>query len=181
MNIGETLYVTDREDWRTWLKENHSKKKEIWLVYFNKASGKKRIDYGEAVEEALCFGWIDSTVKKISVDSFAQRFTPRKSKFVSEPNRLRVKKMISQGRMTPAGLEKVSHVLTPKHDELVIPKEIMKELKQDPVVWRNFQAFPEEYKKIRIDWIAASKDSFKTRLNYFIKMTRKNKRYGMIV
>lgn len=65
MKLGKTLYVTNRNDWRFWLEENHHKEKEIWLIYYRKSSGKPRISYNEAVEEALCFGWIDSTAKGI--------------------------------------------------------------------------------------------------------------------
>ena len=78
MDIGKTLYVTDRKQWRSWLAKNHTKAKEIWLIYYRKSSGKKRIPYNDAVEEALCYGWIDSIMKSIDEKSFAQRFSPRK-------------------------------------------------------------------------------------------------------
>lgn len=105
MEVGKTLYVKDRKTWRAWLEENHSKEKEIWLVYPKKHTGKARVPYDEAVEEALCFGWIDSTVKTIDKDSFAQRFSPRKSKSAwSQPNIERMKRLKRQGLMTPAGV-----------------------------------------------------------------------------
>ena len=74
------LYVANAKDWRAWLSKNYSKEKEIWLVYYKTGSGKPRIPYNEAVEEALCFGWIDSTVKKIDGERFAQRFSSRNRK-----------------------------------------------------------------------------------------------------
>ena len=74
MDIGETLYVVKRSDWRKWLRQHYKTKKEVWLVYYKKGSGQPRIEYNEAVEEALCFGWIDSIVRKIDEQRFAQRF-----------------------------------------------------------------------------------------------------------
>ena len=80
MDITKTLYIKTRSDWRNWLKKNYKTEKEIWLVFQNKSSGKTGITYEDAVEEALCFGWIDSIVKKIEKDSRVQRFTPRNPK-----------------------------------------------------------------------------------------------------
>src|SRR3989344_2059161 len=98
--MRETLYMTRRDDWRAWLEKNHKRKKEVWLVYYKKSSGKPRISYDDAVEEALCFGWIDSTVKKIDSESFAQRFTPRNPKSAySQPNKERLKKLVEKGKV----------------------------------------------------------------------------------
>lgn len=107
MKITETLYVHNRKDWRAWLKKNHAKKKEIWLIYYRKASGRKRIPYDDAVEEALCFGWTDSTAKRIDGERFAQRFTPRRpGSQWSELNKKRARRLIKNGRMTRAGIAK---------------------------------------------------------------------------
>ena len=80
MDISQTLHVTNREDWRAWLKKHYKTEKEIWLVYYKKATGKPRIEYNDAVEEALCFGWIDSKIHPIDDDFYMQVFTPRKPK-----------------------------------------------------------------------------------------------------
>jgi uncharacterized protein YdeI (YjbR/CyaY-like superfamily) len=77
MKIAKTLYVSNRRSWRAWLKRNYATRKEIWLIYYKKDSGKPRIPYEDAVEEALCFGWIDSTVKKFDAERYLQKFTPR--------------------------------------------------------------------------------------------------------
>ena len=77
MEIGKTLYVANRKGWREWLAKNHAKEKEIWLVYYRRETGQPRIPYNDAVEEALCYGWIDSTQKKLDGERFAQRFSPR--------------------------------------------------------------------------------------------------------
>ena len=104
MEIGETLYVTTREQFRQWLMKNHQKKKEIWLINYKKATRKPSIPYVEAVEEAICFGWIDSTEKSMDAERYATRFSPRKPKSNwTETNKERARRMIVEGKMTEAG------------------------------------------------------------------------------
>lgn len=132
MELGETLYVTDREAWREWLAEHHASEKEIWLIYYKQQAGKPRIPYNDAVEEALCFGWIDSTVKKIDEERNAQRFTPRRENSpASEMNKERVRRLIKAGKMTQAGLAKIKDDL---EAPLVIAGDILEALKQDESV-----------------------------------------------
>lgn len=105
MEIGETLYVTDREDFRKWLEANHKSKKEIWLIQYKKAAKMPSINYVEAVEEALCFGWIDSTEKSMDAERYATRFSPRRPKSNwTEMNKDRVRRLIAEGKVTEAGL-----------------------------------------------------------------------------
>lgn len=191
--ITKTLYVSHRSDWRAWLKKHHDSEKEIWLIYYKKHSGKPRIAYNDAVEEALCYGWIDSTAKKIDEEKFAQRFTPRKNtNNWSELNKERIRRLAKLGKIAPAGFAKVKNVL--KHEigksgklsinpRFVTPPDILEALKQDKKTWEHFNKFPESYKRIRIGWIEAARhrpEIFKQRLNYFLRMTAKNKRFGMI-
>ena len=187
MEIGKTLDVKNREQWRSWLAKNYDKEKEIWLIYYKKASGKERIPYNDVVEEALCFGWIDGIAKGIDEEKYAQRFSPRrKTSILSELNKTRIKKMIREGRMTEAGLKAVAHVFdkNKKEEKFVIKKDILAELKKNKNTWKNFQNFPENYKQIRIAWIEDVRnrrpEMFKPRLNYFTKMTSKNKKFGMM-
>jgi uncharacterized protein YdeI (YjbR/CyaY-like superfamily) len=196
MKITQTLYVTTRSQWRKWLEKNHAKKKEIWLIYYKKNSGKKRIPYVDAVKEALCFGWIDSTVKGMDDEKYAQRFSPRKKGSPISPLNLEhVRELLNEKKMTPAGMihltgnenttnEDAHLQLKKKHEKLVIPKDVERALKKDPEVWKNFQAFPENYKRVRIGWFNVPKETrgevWKTRLMYFIKMTKQNKRFGTI-
>jgi uncharacterized protein YdeI (YjbR/CyaY-like superfamily) len=193
MEITTTFYPKNRTAWRAWLKKHHATRREIWLMYYNKSSGKPRIPYNDAVEEALCFGWIDSIMKKIDAASFAQRFTPRKPKSVwSEMNKERVRRLIKEKKMTAAGLAAFNgsarrSVLktgtSVRAQKLVIPPFILKALKRDAITWKNFQKFPESYKRIRIGWIEGARHRpkiFRQRLNYFLKMTALNKRYGMV-
>ena len=105
MEIGETLLVTTPHEWREWLEQHHGDYKEIWLVYYKKTSGKTGISYEESVEEALCFGWIDGAIKGIDEETYAGRFTPRRSKSPwSDSNRERVTRLLRDGRMAQAGL-----------------------------------------------------------------------------
>lgn len=193
MEIGKTLYIKSRKEWRTWLSKNHKSEPEIWLIYYKKNSDKPRIPYNDAVEEALCYGWIDSTLKPIDEYCYTQRFSPRrKNSPLSEMNKERVRRLIKAKKMTKYGMEMIKHHVDEDSHEVVhkwelkkftLPDEILRELKADPVVWKNFQKFPESYKRIHIGWIDASRnrpDFFKTRLQYFIKMTAKNKKFGMV-
>lgn len=189
MEIKETYYAKNRKEWRAWLREHHDAKTEIWLVYYNKASGKPRIPYNDAVEEALCYGWIDSTLKKIDRDRFTQRFTPRKPKAVwSAMNLERARRLMELGRMTKAGLAKLpekfdSGAKGARNERVAIPHDIIRALKQRSGAWKNFLKFPGSYKRIRIGWITAARkrpEILRQRLRYFVKMTAQNKRYGMV-
>jgi uncharacterized protein YdeI (YjbR/CyaY-like superfamily) len=176
---GKTLYLVDRNAWRTWLSENYGKEKEIWLVFPKKASGKPRIPYNDAVEEALCFGWIDSRVNRIDENSYAQRFSPRnpKSKY-SQANKERLRELIHLGKVLPSVQATLGDIL---NEEFSVPNDILKEIKADKTAWENFQKFSPEYKRIRIAFIEGARNrpaEFKKRLRYFLEMTEKNKQFG---
>ena len=101
LDEAKLLHVTEREEWRDWLKKYHKSEKEVWLVFYKKHTGKPRISYNDSVEEALCFGWIDSTVRRIDEDRFAQRFSVRNPKTpYSQSNQERLRKLIEQGKVT---------------------------------------------------------------------------------
>lgn len=183
----KTLYVTNRKKWRSWLSKNHKKEKEVWLLYYKKAAGKPRIPYSDAVEEALCYGWIDGKLKGINENKFVQRFTPRlKTSNLSVLNEERIRKLIKQKKMTKAGLEAVAHAFDSKKTQkrVAIPPDILSALKANKEAWKNFQKFPDSYKRIRIAYITSqgkhSKESYQRALRYFIKMTAKNKKIGML-
>jgi uncharacterized protein YdeI (YjbR/CyaY-like superfamily) len=104
MSIREALHVTGREEWREWFKRNHASKREIWLIYYRQHTGRPRIPYDGAVEEASCFGWVGIIVRKIDDERFAQRFTPRTGKSrLSESSKKRAVKIVKMGGMTEAG------------------------------------------------------------------------------
>lgn len=188
MNLGKTLYAANRTDWRSWLVKNHAKEKEIWLIYYRKSSGKPGIPYNDAVEEALCYGWIDSILKRIDKEKFTQRFTPRKPKSnLSEMNKERIRRLIKKRRMTAAGLNAISgsfDKLKDKQEKLIIAQDILKAVKTNRQAWKNFQNFPEGYKRARIGFIESRRrhgnEIFQKSLQNFIKMTAKNKKFGMV-
>src|SRR5438105_15894095 len=114
MDIGETVTFRSRDAWRRWLARHYQDKREIWLVYYKKSSGKTGVSYDESVEEALAYGWIDGLTKSIDDESYAGRFTPRKPKSNwSASNISRVKKLIAEGRMGPAGLATLPPAIPP--------------------------------------------------------------------
>ncbi|HYU28472.1 MAG TPA: YdeI/OmpD-associated family protein [Gemmatimonadales bacterium] len=181
MKVGKTLYVKTRKEWRAWLARHHKTAREIWLIYYKKESGKPRIAYNDAVDEALCYGWIDSLLKPIDKMKYAQRYSPRKkTSRLSDMNRERVRRLIQSGRMTKAGLAAIEHT---GKGTAKLPADILDQLKRDPTTWKHFQRFPASYKRIRIGWIAAARarrEAFDQRLRYFLKMTKQNKRFGMV-
>ena len=189
MKVGKTLYAKDRKEWRAWLAKNHRAAPEIWLIYYKKHTGKPRVPYNHAVEEALCYGWIDSILKPIDADCWAQRYSPRKpTSRLSAMNLERVRRLIAAKRMTKAGLARIEHAFDQKKDTRQkatwkVPADIERRLKAEAAAWKHFQRFPASYKRIRIGWIDAARhrrEVFEQRLRYFMKMTAQNKRFGMV-
>ena len=179
MDISQTLHVTNRKDWRNWLKKNYKSEKDIWLVYYKKATGKPRIEYNDAVEEALCFGWIDSLIKKLDEDYTAQRFSPRKPKAkYSQANIERLRNLVAKKKVLKEVAETLGDVL---NEEFVIPPDILEAIKDNKEAWKNFQKFSDAYIRIRIAFIDGARkrpEEFKKRLRHFLEMTEKNKIFG---
>jgi uncharacterized protein YdeI (YjbR/CyaY-like superfamily) len=160
------LYVKTRYEWRQWLFKHHQIETEVWLVFFKKATGTPTIAYESAVEEALCFGWIDSIIKKLDDEKYARKFTPRKpNSRWSDLNKKRVKKMLGQGRMTKFGLAKVQQAkqdgLWNKPDRLSvafdIPEEFAHALKQNKKAQEFFDQLASTFQKQYIGWITLAK------------------------
>lgn len=180
MDVTKTFYAADRAEWRRWLMENHATAKEIWLLYPAKESGRPRVPYIEAVEEALCFGWIDGIQKQHPPDYRAQRFTPRRPKGNwTELNKERARRLIAAGLMTEAGLRTLPDLSA----EFQIAEDIRAALQADPHVWENFQQFPGIYVRIRVSYIESARkqpDEFQKRLEKFLDKTRQNQMFGGI-
>lgn len=191
MKNSNQLYFSDREKWRAWLEKNHDKEKEVWLVYYKKHTGKPQVSYDAAVEEALCFGWIDSTVKRIDDEKYMQRFTPRNSSSKwSRENILRVKKMIGQKRMTPAGLVKYKEILdhpgrivtiNTSVEDVKIPDDLLQALEHNPIVLQNFSNFSVAYKRLCLRWIddAKKEETRLKRIKEVVHLTAKGEKIGM--
>ena len=176
MNEISTKYFIDRKEWRKWLETNFETEDDIWLEYPLKKTGKKRILYNDAVEEALCFGWIDSTVKSLNEETTIQRFCKRrKNSSFSQPNIERLKWLFENNLIHDSIRNKVLEII---QQEIVYPKDIIIQLKADKTVWEYYQNFSAPYKRIRIAYINSARkrpDEFDKRLNNFIKKTKENK------
>ena len=190
MEETEELHMTDRSSWRSWLEKNHDTKDEVWLIFYKKHTGKPNVTYDEAVEEALCFGWIDSIVKRIDDEKFARKFTPRKirSKW-SESNKKRADKMIMQGKMMRAGLELVneakkrgewSAASLPKRD-FAIPAYIEDALRLNGKALGNFRKLAPSCQRQYVGWVdsAVKEDTRKRRLAEVIRVLKRNEKLCM--
>jgi uncharacterized protein YdeI (YjbR/CyaY-like superfamily) len=184
------LYVSNRKEWQSWLKKNHSKTKEIWLVYFKKNTGKPSINYADSVEEALCFGWIDGLKKSIDEQKYAYRFTPRKSGSKWSPLNIKLaKKMIEEGKMTQAGLMAFNQMIAYDEDilkardakEIPLTSEIEKALKANKKAWENFNNLAPSYRKQYVGWLRSAKkqETMERRIEEAIKLLMENKKLGM--
>ena len=189
MEIGDTVYAATREQWRQWLEANHAKLQQIWLVFYKKHSGKPSVSYDEAVEEALCFGWIDGITKRIDEDRYAQRYTPRRPRSNwSEPNIQRVRALIEAGKMTDAGMAKIDFDLgvedasaPDQTEEIVVPRDVEEALRERPPAWENFTRLPPSSRGEYVRWITAGKreQTRARRLREAVVLLEQNQRLGM--
>ena len=160
-----SVHPLSRAEWRQWLEQNHERKEGVWLVSFKKATGKPRFDYEEAVEEALCFGWIDSKGNKLDEERSMLWFAPRKPKTGwSKPNKIRIEKLTAAGLMNPAGLAKIeaakkdgSWNALDSVEALEIPADLKKALAANRMAQQNFDAFPRSAKRAILEWISHAK------------------------
>ena len=166
VEITETFFARDRGEWRDWLSKHHRDSAEIWLIILKKHVKEPCVSYEEAVEEAVCFGWIDGTLKRIDDRQHVIRFTPRrKGSIWSESNLERVRRMIEQGRMTEAGLrifeardpDLVPPSVNYRGKDVSVPDYFEQELKESPPAWEVFQSFPPSHKNQYIGWIETAK------------------------
>jgi uncharacterized protein YdeI (YjbR/CyaY-like superfamily) len=174
-----TLYVKDRKRWRSWLAKNGQCVKEIWLIYPKKHSGKVRIPYDHAVEEALCFGWIDGITGKLDADRYLQRFTPRRlTSRWSAINIRRARKLIAAGRMTAVGMQAFRPERKAEAHPTKLPKNLQEMFQQRATAWQNFQTFPTFYRRMTIAWVASAKkaETQMKRLEKLPEFSSKNKR-----
>lgn len=160
----ESTYARDRSQWRKWL-EKHATSSGVWLVYYKKGSGKPSVSYDEAVEEALCFGWIDSRVNALDDQRYMQFFSPRKpNSSWSKLNKQRVEQLIQNGLMTAAGLEIIeaakrdgSWSALDAIEDLQLSADIMAALDSNKTAAENFMAFSTSVKKNILRWIESAK------------------------
>jgi uncharacterized protein YdeI (YjbR/CyaY-like superfamily) len=162
---GELVHPLSRAAWRAWLEANHTRTEGVWLVTYKKATGQPRVEYDEAVEEALCFGWVDSKPNKLDDERSLLWFAPRQGGTGwSKPNKERVARMLAAGKMAPAGLAKVeaaqadgTWTLLDDVETLTVPPDLAAALAAQPPAAENFEAFPRSVKRGILEWILQAK------------------------
>jgi uncharacterized protein YdeI (YjbR/CyaY-like superfamily) len=165
MKMPLTFTTADRAEWRRWLEEHGSVEKEVWFVYYKRDSGKASLPYDDTVEEALCFGWIDSIIQKIDEEQYARKFNPRSnSQKWSASNLRRVQKLIAEGRMTEAGLRVIDPAILTKNpaelervDDAEAFEQVREMLRRHPYAWANFIKLPPSHQKRYLGWISSAK------------------------
>ena len=179
MEITETLYVSTGEEWRNWLLEHYLSKDEIWLIYYKKETGKPSLPYNVAVEEALCFGWIDSIRKGIDEEKHAQRFTPRNpGSGYSQTNKERLARLADEGKLMP---EMINVFQANRPDEFEIPEDIIAALQAKPAAWEFFRESPKPYQRIRAAYVDSARgqpEEYIKRLENLVKKSNEHKYFG---
>lgn len=186
----EELDFKTTAEWRTWLAGNYEKSSGIWLVFYKKETGKPTLIYEHAIEEALCYGWVDSIIRKIDEEKYVRKFTPRKDDSNwSDSNKKRVARLINQNRMAEPGLMKVSIAKKngrwekPNRPQISfeLPKEFKSALDKNQKAKQNFAALASSYQKHYIAWIAVAKkpETRTNRLREAIQLLEKNKKLGL--
>ena len=184
------IYIKTRAEWRAWLEKNHDKSKGIWLVFYKKHSGKPSLEYDASVEEALCFGWIDSIIKKLDDDRYVRKFTPRKPDSQwSELNRKRVKKLMTQGLMAYPGIELVKAAKETglwgqskrPNISFEIPEELKSALAKNKKAKIFFNQLAPSYRKQFIGWISMAKrqETREKRVGEAIILLEQGKKLGL--
>jgi uncharacterized protein YdeI (YjbR/CyaY-like superfamily) len=188
MELQNTYRARDRESWRAWLAENHASRKVVWVLFPKKHIGEICMSYEEAVEEALCFGWIDSIIKRIDETTYARKFTPRTdNENWSQLNKSRLAKCIREGRMTAAGLAKIGQIDTQPRPKPARPKAVsvpaymLKTLKGHPAALKYFNALAPSHQQHYVLWITTAKrqETRDKRLNEAIGMLTQNRKLGL--
>jgi uncharacterized protein YdeI (YjbR/CyaY-like superfamily) len=185
------IFFKTRKEWHRWLEKNHDKTEEVWLVYYKKHTGKPCLAYFDAVEEALCYGWIDGKIKRINNEYYIQRYTPRRpgSRW-SKYNVERIEKLVKEGRMEPAGLKVFKEALEKPEliydnkttGEPVVPEDLMKAFYDNETAFGNFLNFPQSARRIYIEWLNSAKkaETRSRRIEKIVELIEKNVRPGMM-
>lgn len=187
----QEFYPTKRKEWRTWLHKNHHKQDGVWIIFYKKGSNQPTISYTEAVEEALCYGWIDSTPNKIDDAKYKQMFSPRKKKSVwSKINKERIKRLLEQNLMHASGLIKIEEAkkdgsweTLDNIEELIMPAVLYKAFLKNKKALKFFEQFPKSVKKAIYFWIENAKtpETLKKRITETVTLAAENKRANQYV
>lgn len=179
-----------RVEWRAWLAENHAAANEMWLLLYKKHTGKPGLSYDQAIEEALCFGWIDGILKRIDDEKHTIRFSPRRKNSIwSQRNKERVRRMIDEGRMTEVGLAKVQEAkkngqwdkAAVRADVTQVPDALAKGLARNARARRNFERLAPSYRRRFIYWVASAKreETRTKRVREAVELLAQDKELGL--
>jgi uncharacterized protein YdeI (YjbR/CyaY-like superfamily) len=183
--MQDAVYAKNRQEWRTWLEANHDAQPAIWIAFYKKGSGKESVSYEEAVEEALCFGWIDGIRKSGDEETYFQRFSPRSSRSQwSEVNKRRAAKMYRQGLMMPAGLEKVDFPIEQVDPDSALPppaelpEPFARVLRENPPAWENLKSMSASNRQAYYNFLTGAKkpETQAKRLEQAVARLKENKR-----
>ncbi len=181
MSESADYVFKDQKEWRRWLEKNHSSQMEAWVVIQKKKPGKKGLKYEEAVEEAICFGWIDSKMQSIGAERFRQRFSPRRKNSIwSKKNKETAHKMIRSGKITEAGLRTIQlakdngkwDTAYSSKNAPAIPSDLTEALKKNETAWTNFSKFSNSTKFQYVHWVTSAKKE-DTRQRRIVKVVKK--------
>lgn len=158
------VQADDQATWRAWLEANHATARGVWLVTWRPRSGRAGLDYDAAIEEALCFGWVDSTAGRVDEDRGRLYFSPRRARSVwAATNKARVERLVAEGRMAPAGLAAVARAKANGSwetldtvERLEVPEDLAIALDEHPPAAANFAAFPPSTRKQLLGWVATA-------------------------
>jgi uncharacterized protein YdeI (YjbR/CyaY-like superfamily) len=180
----QTFYPKSRQEWREWLQDNHEKKQSVWLIYYKKKTNIPTVIYSEAVDEALCFGWIDSKSKPLDEHKFMQFFSRRKEKSVwSKVNKEKIERLTKEGLMTKAGYDIIeiakqngSWTILDEAEALVIPKDLDKEFEKRPNAKSYFLSLSKSDKRNILQWLTLAKrdETRQKRINKIVELADQN-------
>jgi len=181
----KTFDAQSGAQWRDWLARNHATEPEVWLVFHKQHTGRPSVAYLDALDEALCFGWVDSLIKRLDDERYARKFTPRKpdSRW-SEINRQRYAELKATGRMMPAGLDRPPTDRSydaPPRAPAKIPLYIQKALKSQPAAWQYFESLAPSHQRHYLLWIDSAKreETKAKRLEEALRMLAAGKKLGL--
>ncbi len=185
---SKTLRNPTRTVWRSWLRRNHSRAEEAWPIFYKMHTGKGKMSYLEALDEALCFGWIDGRLQRIDDEKHRIRFSPRRKGSVwSEGNIRRVRRLVGDGRMTPAGLAKIDRktlnrpISKKGRPRYRLSSEMKKRLMIHEKAWRNYRDLAPSSREMYAYWLSSARkpETKERRLKVAVALLTKNKKLGM--
>jgi uncharacterized protein YdeI (YjbR/CyaY-like superfamily) len=188
--MGTEVHAANRAAWRSWLRRNHAKAKEAWLVFYKKGTGRPSVAYPDSVEEALCFGWIDGMKKRLDDERYAYRFTPRRPGSKWSPLNVRTaRRLIAEGRMAKAGLAAFERRVgygpevarTVRGTDLRLSSDLERAIRSNRRAWENFESLAPGYRKRYVQWLMVAKrpGTRARRLKETIDLLERNQKLGM--